>query len=101
MKMIYTNKHRLFVGNMKHLLEAHGIEVILKNDYSLSGFPGVSVFDDWPELWIINDSDCDNANKIIEASLSKETEPEWICTKCGESNNASFGACWKCQTANS
>ena len=99
MKMVYTNENSLLVGNAKNILEAHGIEVILKNEYSQGAVGEISAFDAWPELWVVNDYAY--AIKVIENSLSKDTDPEWICNNCGESNDASFGACWKCQTKNS
>ena len=107
MRIIYTNENRLIVGNTKNILESHGIEVILKNEYSQGAVGEISAFDAWPELWVINDSDYENAIEVIEVIevienyLSKESDPEWVCTSCGENNDASFGSCWKCQTENS
>ena len=96
--MIYTNENRILVANIKNIVEAHGFEVFLKNEYSQGAVGEISAIDAWPELWVVNDSDYENAIKIIESSISKETDPEWICSNCGESNDASFGSCWKCQT---
>jgi len=98
MKMVYTNKNRLIVGNVKNILEAHEIDVFLKNEFSQGGNGELSPFDTWPELWVLNDSDYDSATSVIENSLSKDTDPEWKCSTCGEINNASFGSCWKCQS---
>jgi len=99
MKMVYTNESRMLVGNAKNILESHEIDVILKNEFAQGANGELSPFDTWPELWVLNDSDHDKAVGVIENSLSKETDPEWKCITCGESNDASFGSCWKCQTA--
>ncbi|NHN38640.1 DUF2007 domain-containing protein [Pseudomaricurvus alcaniphilus] len=101
MKLIYTNENRLLVGNVQNILEAHNIEVILKNEYSQGAVGELSVFDSWPELWILMDSDYEKAVKVIENYKSKESDPEWVCSTCGESNDASFDSCWKCQNENS
>ena len=34
-----------------------------------------------------------------QAAPEAADEAEWICTKCGESNPADFGLCWKCQAS--
>ncbi|MBR9912871.1 MAG: DUF2007 domain-containing protein [Gammaproteobacteria bacterium] len=101
MKLIYTNENRLLVGNVQNILEAHNIEVILKNEYSQGAVGELSVFDSWPELWILMDSDYEKAVKVIKNYKSKESDPEWVCSTCGESNDASFDSCWKCQNENS
>ena len=99
MKLIYTNENRMLVGNIRNILDANGIETVLKNEYSQGGVGEISAFDAWPELWLINDSDFDSATAAIENASSKPTDPEWTCKNCGEVNDASFGACWQCQDA--
>ena len=34
-----------------------------------------------------------------DGDVEVSVEDEWICTKCGESNPADFGLCWKCQAS--
>jgi hypothetical protein len=101
MRLIYTNENRLLVGNAKNILEAHGIEVFLKNEFSQSAIGETSPLDTWPELWLLNDSAYEEAHEILESSLADETAPEWTCSHCGESNAASFEICWSCQSENS
>ena len=96
--MIYTNENRMIVGNAKNIVEANGIEVFLKNEHSQSAVGEIPTTDGWPELWVLDDSDYEKALQVIESSFSKDTDPAWDCSACGESNDASFGACWKCQT---
>ena len=97
MKLVYTNENRLLVGNAKNLLEAESIDVFLKNEFAQSGIGETSPIDTWPELWVLNDGDYDRAVTILENSLSAESAPEWVCEKCGETNDASFEVCWNCQ----
>ena len=56
MKLVYTNENRMIVGNAKNILEGHGIETILKNEYAQGAVGEISAFDAWPELWVLNDT---------------------------------------------
>lgn len=96
MKKLYTHENWLLVGNMRNIVEAHGIKLIVKNEYSQGAIGEISAFDAWPELWVNNDTDYERALDIIEASVSKASDPEWLCSVCKEINDASFGVCWQC-----
>lgn len=98
MKKIYTHENRFLVYNAKNLVEAEGIEVMVKNEYAGGGLGEIAAFDTWPELWVANDSDYDRACHIIATSLSAENAPEWRCPQCGEINDAAFELCWRCNT---
>ena len=97
MKLIYTNENRMLVGNAQNILEAHGIEVFLKNEFAQSGIGETSPIDTWPELWLVDDDSYAQALAILENSLSDADAPDWTCQACGESNDASFEICWQCQ----
>ena len=101
MRMVYTNENRFIVGNAKNILEINNVDVVLRNEHASSAIGEVSAFDSWVELWVLKDEDYDRACEIIETSLSKEGEKEWVCAKCSEENDASFEICWNCQAANS
>jgi hypothetical protein len=98
MKMVYTNENRFFVSNAKNILELQGIDVTLKNEFASSVIGEVSAFDAWVEVWVLNDADYEKACSIIESSLSKEDDKEWVCRGCNEKNDASFETCWNCQS---
>jgi len=97
MKMVYTNENRFLVANAKNILESQGVAVTLKNEFASSVVGEVSAFDAWVEIWVLNDDDYQIACNIIESSLSKEGDEEWVCTGCKEVNDASFESCWNCQ----
>lgn len=99
MKMVYTNENRLITGNVKNILEANGIDVILKNEFTSGAVGEVSPFDAWVEVWVVNDGDYQEATKLVENALSPNYEADWICGKCQEENDATFEICWKCQSA--
>jgi hypothetical protein len=98
LKLIYTNENLFLVGNAKNILQAQGIEVILKNQFAQSAIGETSSIDAWPELWLRNDSDYEDAFKVIESCLSEENAAEWVCIECDESNDASFEICWSCHS---
>jgi hypothetical protein len=101
MKMVYTNENRFLVSNAKNILELQGIDVTLKNEFASSVIGEVSAFDAWVEIWVLNGDDYQQACNIIESSLSKEDDAEWVCASCKEINDASFETCWNCQSENS
>lgn len=52
----------------------------------------------WPELWVVQDGDLDEATRIlaeVKDSL-REKSPSWVCTNCGETVDEGFGECWNC-----
>ena len=99
MKLLYTNENPTIVANEKNIVEANGIDVVLKNEFTAGrvtpGYIGL------PELWVVNDAHYDQAVNLIETSSSIEGAVEWVCAKCNESNDPSFELCWNCQRANS
>lgn len=97
MKVIYTNESSFLVNNIKNLVEAEKIQVFIKNEYAQGAVGEISVFDSWPELWIVNDSDFERAVDIVESSRKSNNKAQWTCTHCNEDNDASFEICWKCQ----
>jgi hypothetical protein len=101
MKMVYTNENRFLVSNAKNILELQGIDVTLKNEFASGAIGEVSAFDAWVEVWVLNDADYEEACSIIESSLSKDGDKEWVCSGCNEKNDASFETCWNCQSENS
>ncbi len=53
MKLVYTNENRFIVNNAKNIVEAAGITVTLKNEFSVGGIGELSAFDAWLELWVV------------------------------------------------
>lgn len=90
----------MLVGNARGLLEASGVNVTMRNEF-VAGVTGeVPVFETWPELWVVNDSDYDRACRIIEAAFAGQPGDPWQCRQCGEENEASFEFCWQCGADN-
>lgn len=97
MKLVYSNENHFVASNVKNLIEAQGIETIIKNEFAQGAVGEISAFDAWPEIWVVNDSDFEAAVKIAEASNQENNRADWFCRKCKERNAASFEICWNCQ----
>jgi len=101
LKLVYRHENRLFVGNVKNILEHEGIVTILRNEFASGGVGELSFLDSWPELWVMDDTDYDAARKIIASMSEPKTGKDWVCPTCNETNDPSFEICWKCQTEKS
>lgn len=97
MKLIFSNEHLFAVENVKNLLAAQGIEVMIKNEYAQGAIGEISAFDAWPEAWLVNEADFQRADEIVKASQESRSAADWICNHCQEINAASFDICWQCQ----
>ncbi|MGB5446089.1 MAG: DUF2007 domain-containing protein [Psychromonas sp.] len=97
MKLVYSNESHFLVSNIQNLIEAQGINTFLKNEFAQGAVGEISVFDSWPEVWVIDDADFDRAVEIVKASQSSSLGADWICQNCSEINDASFEICWNCQ----
>jgi hypothetical protein len=101
MKMVFSNENSFIVNNIKNLLESEGISVFIKNEFAQGAVGEISAFDSWPEVWIKEDSDYDNAIEMVKSVQNKQETVDWICKQCAENNDASFEVCWQCQSENS
>ena len=97
MKMVYSNDNRFIVANAKNILEGHNIDVVVKNEFAAGVIGEVSAFDAWLELWVLDERDYERACSILASSLSSKNATPWQCQHCGETNDAAFESCWRCQ----
>lgn len=109
MKMLYTNESFFLVNNIKNLIEAESIDTFLKNEFAQGAVGEVSAFDAWPEIWVHNESDYEQALAIANANSVHNTNTnnihanntDWTCSQCSEINAPSFEICWQCQNERS
>ena len=98
MRKVYGSQLFPMVGHLKNVLESHGIDCIVKNEY-LGGASGeIPPVECWPELWVMEDNKYDEAAAIVSAaSLENLVEPagRWTCS-CGENLEGQFTDCWRC-----
>ena len=101
MKLVYRHENRILVSNAKNILENAGIMTVLQNEFASSAVGELSFLDAWPQLWVLDDADYENARKIIAGLEEPQTGKDWHCTVCNEINAPSFEICWNCQTERS
>jgi len=70
---VFTHENRLILFNVKNLLEAEGIETVVRNEFSSSAVGDLSPFETWPELWLLHDEDLPRARAIL-SRLNDEDE---------------------------
>jgi hypothetical protein len=98
-KRVFGSYNQQLVHHVKNLLEAAGIEVLLRNQFLSSAMGELPPAETQPEIWIFNDADLEKANQILHSSLSAKAGPAWQCAKCGETSEGQFTQCWSCGTA--
>ena len=98
MKMLYSNDNTFLVSNLKNIIESHNISTFIKNEFAQGAVGEISAIDSWPELWVLNDADFDEAMKIVASSQISIKGEDWLCKNCIEKNDPSFEICWNCQT---
>jgi hypothetical protein len=98
MKKLYVSQSLIDVESRKELLDQAEIACTIKNQRSamLGGeVPFVEVF---PELWVLQDRDFEQAQTLLkdwEEAEPRETT-SWTCPSCGEVHQKEFTTCWKC-----
>lgn len=97
MKLVYTSENRILVSNARNILVNEGIAVVLKNEFAGGAMGELAVFETWPELWLCDDEDYENALRLLDGLLRPTPGDDWICPSCRESNASAFETCWRCQ----
>jgi hypothetical protein len=99
MRKVYGSQLLPMVGHLRNVLEAHGIECLLKNEFTSGAIGELPPGECWPELWIMDDARFDEAAAIVSAvSLENLADPGegWRCEQCGELLEGQFTHCWNC-----
>lgn len=99
MEKVYSSENLIMAGHVKSLLESNGIVCIIKNQNLASGVGELPPVECWPEVWVINDENYDEAMNLVNSVISDNPSkrPQWKCT-CGETIEGQFSACWRCGT---
>ncbi|MBX2849321.1 MAG: DUF2007 domain-containing protein [Acidiferrobacterales bacterium] len=97
MQRVFTKDDRFEVNAMRALLESHGIDTLLKNEFTSSIMGEVPFFDTWPEIWVAEEDVLAAKRHITDAQNQIAMEkPDWHCEKCEEENPGTFELCWNC-----
>jgi Putative prokaryotic signal transducing protein len=92
-KRVFSSFNLQIVHHAKNLLAAEGILAVVKNELLSSAMGELPPAECQVELWILNDSDAQRAQKVLHSQ--SQGGPDWTCS-CGETLGAQFTQCWRC-----
>ncbi len=101
MTKVFEHPDFTLVGNYQSILESEGIHTELRNSMMSSIMGEVPFVECFPELWVKEDGQCEQAAGILRElrrDAGANTFPEWTCAKCGTTVEGIFTQCWKCGT---
>lgn len=101
MKRVYATADPVQAGWLESLLQAAGIDCMLRNRYLGGALGELPPNECWPELWVLEDRDASAAERILREALAPGAHSDgvWSCAGCGELLEAQFGLCWQCGAA--
>ncbi len=92
MKRVYSSFNQTAVYHARNLLEAEGIEVLVRNAMLSSAMGELPPAECQAEVWVMNDADALRAQEVLNRNISG---PDWSC-ECGEQLGPQFTQCWRC-----
>jgi hypothetical protein len=92
LKRVYSSFNQTAVYHARNLLQAEGIEVMVRNAMLSSAMGELPPAECQMELWVVNDADATRAQAVLQKTVSG---PEWTCA-CGENLGPQFTQCWRC-----
>lgn len=95
MKTVYSASNISLVSIFQNILEGHGINCWIKNEFLSLGMGEIPPLECWPQL-CVDDGDFGEAKCIVEEALSVKDMPAWKCDSCGEEIEGQFTECWNC-----
>ncbi|HYL90310.1 MAG TPA: DUF2007 domain-containing protein [Burkholderiales bacterium] len=93
MKRVFGSFNQTAVYHARNLLEAAGIEVLVRNAALSSAMGELPPAECEAQLWVMNDADAPRAEELLRRPPVKG--PDWMCS-CGEKLGAQFSQCWSC-----
>ena len=103
MTQIFAHPDAKVVGLYQSIVDAAGIPCFVRDEESVDPLATLPMPAHVPSLCVNQDEDAERAVDVIReyqrgvAEDAGTMEPDWVCTVCGASVPASFGACWKCE----
>jgi len=98
MKKIYGSHDPILVAQLREVLEANHIACLTRNDFLLGAAGELPPTECWPEIWVLEDFQAEQARELVQAFLQAAEQPArpWTCPGCGEQVDAPFSQCWRC-----
>ena len=95
MLKVHSSLTTMEIYNLKNMLESRGIQCEIRGEHLQAGLGELPFTECWTELWIVDDSMKEMAERIIEGGEGRQ-RTSWTCPKCSESVDGEFGQCWNC-----
>lgn len=95
MKTVYSAPNISLVSIFRAILEGHGINCRVRNEFLVSGMGEIPPIECWPQL-CVDDEDAAGAQRIVEEALAEKKMTAWRCDACDEEIEGQFTECWKC-----
>jgi hypothetical protein len=101
MREFYQAADRVEAQMLKDHLSQAGIATVIIGDH-LSGAVGELPANIYPTLWVLNDRDLEQAERLTAAFFNRSPVigKAWRCTVCGEDIDGGFEICWNCGSPN-
>jgi hypothetical protein len=96
MHKLYTAHDLIEAQLIRSILHARGIEAVVANEALQAGVGELPMVETWPEVWICESRDWDNAVEALRSYEQREVGSDWTCTQCQEINPGTFDVCWAC-----
>ena len=98
MQRVFTASDPVLSGLVRSVLEAAGIQCLLRNQYLTGALGELPVNECWPQVWVLSDDDAPRALRLIAETLPRDgaTGASWTCPECGERLEPQFRQCWQC-----
>lgn len=72
MKRVYTGTSVMDCNVRRSVLEAHGIQCMVKNELLTPLAGGIPAPEVWPELWVLDDDRVKDAIQLLETAARNE-----------------------------
>jgi hypothetical protein len=99
MKRIYLAANLPDAQVMVDVLATQGIKAHIFNAHAVGGVGELAATNLWPEVWVDDESQTEQALNLIRQINESSTQPEKRCPYCGEQNPRNFLSCWNCLRA--
>jgi len=94
---VYEDFNFSRVGQMQSLLESHGIQTFLKNEFGSSVVGELPFVEVIPQLFVLERKDVKRAQGLIsDEEQGAEPGEAWVCPECGAEVDGNFSRCWRC-----
>jgi hypothetical protein len=95
LKRVYSSFSLIAVHHAKNVLQAEGIDAIVKNEMLSSAMGELPPAECQAEVWVL-EQDAPRAESVLKVAFTSKGGEAWTCGSCGEACEPQFTQCWKC-----